>query len=165
MKLRYLEKKDAIYMLEWMHDENVVENLQANFSSKTLNDCDKFIENSLDDSKNLQLAIVDDNDEYMGTVSLKHINHKNKMAEFAIVVRACAMGRGFSKFAMREILNIGLEKLGLSMIYWCVSPQNIRAVKFYDKNGYARIDVEKIGKPLGYDEDQIKMYYWYIVRS
>ena len=94
------------------------------------------------DDKNLHLAVVDDNNTYMGTVSLKNI--ENDAAEFAITVRKNAMGKGFSKYAMSEIIRIGLEELNLKSIYWCVSPENKRAVKFYDKNGYMRIDLSKL---------------------
>ena len=73
----------------------------------------------------------------MGTVSLKHI-HDGK-AEFAIAIRKCAMGKGISGDAMKEILNYGLDTLGLDQIYWCVSPDNRRAVRFYEKNGYRQI--------------------------
>lgn len=34
MRLRNLELKDAPFMLEWMHDESVVENLRGRFSEK-----------------------------------------------------------------------------------------------------------------------------------
>lgn len=34
MKLRKLKLKDALLMLEWVHDETVVENMQANFAKK-----------------------------------------------------------------------------------------------------------------------------------
>ena len=78
MRLRKLEKKDALYMLEWMHDENVVQWMQTDFASKTLEDCERFIESSAQDASNLNLAIVDDHDEYMGTVSLKHIDKTYK---------------------------------------------------------------------------------------
>ena len=84
MRLRKLELKDAPLMLEWMHDETVVKDMQADFSSKTLEDCNHFILSSKDTRKNLHLAIVDENDEYMGTVSLKNIEEDK--AEFAITV-------------------------------------------------------------------------------
>ena len=43
MKLRKLERKDAPFMLEWMHDSAVVENLQTNFAYKSIKDCEAFI--------------------------------------------------------------------------------------------------------------------------
>lgn len=141
MKLRKLKSEDAVYMLEWMHNPSVVEYMQADFSHKTLEDCWDFINKSQDTINNLHLAIVDDNDNYMGTVSLKNI--RNDIAEFAIVVRKNAMGKGYSKYGMKEIVRLGLEELGLKKIYWCVSPENIRACKFYDKNGYKQMQLSK----------------------
>lgn len=140
MRLRKLELKDAPLMLEWMHDETVVKDMQADFSSKTLEDCNHFILSSKDTHKNLHLAIVDENDEYMGTVSLKNIEEDK--AEFAIAVRKYAMRKGYSRFGMREIIRIGLEDMSLSSIYWYVDKNNQRAIKFYDKNGYQRISPE-----------------------
>ena len=147
MNLRKLELKDAPLMLEWMHDPDVVQNMQADFAHKTLSDCENFIRVSHTDDKNLHLAVVDDNNTYMGTVSLKNI--ENDAAEFAITVRKNAMGKGFSKYAMSEIIRIGLEELNLKSIYWCVSPENKRAVKFYDGSNTDSILILSPPSPLG----------------
>lgn len=161
MKLRKLKYKDAILMLEWMHDLSIINKLQTNFYEKTLEDCQIFIKTANTTSNNnLHLAIVDDADVYMGTVSLKHITENT--AEFAIVLRQLAMGKGFSQFAIREIIRIGFKELKLKEIYWCVEPENQRAVRFYDKCGYKRvIDVFKAKNIQGYSQQQIKSYIWY----
>ena len=81
MKLRKLELKDAELMLEWMHDKNVVEMLAQNFENKTIEDCKQFIRNANEDeSIFMHRAICNDQDEYLGTVSLKHINIQDKNA-------------------------------------------------------------------------------------
>ena len=161
MQLRKLQPKDAPFMLEWMHDKDVVEFMGANFAEKTIDDCRYFIELACKDDENLNLAIVDDADEYMGTVSLKHINKEEKVAEFAITVRKKTMGKGYSSFGMREILNIGKNQLGLSEIYWCVSSVNERAIRFYDKNSYCRTEqVPEIIKKA-YTEEQLSCFVWY----
>lgn len=134
MNLRRLKDKDAPLMLEWMHDETVTNGLQADFASKTIGDVRAFIENSNQDTSNLHVAIVSDEDEYMGTVSLKHIGDGN--AEFAIAIRTIAMGRGYAWFGLEEILKIAFEELDLESVYWCVSRNNTRAVKFYDKHNF-----------------------------
>ena len=162
MKLRQLNLTDAPLMLEWMHDPSVVENLQANFAAKPLSECEGFIRSCADASENLHMAIADENDEYMGTVSLKHIRRDRKDGEFAITIRACAMGKGLSAYGMREIIRLGLEELGLRCVYWCVSPENARAVRFYDKNGYPRVPVETL-EPIGYTPEQLEHYIWYAV--
>ena len=126
MYLRSLQQKDAPLMLEWMHDTMVVEQLQADFASQTLEDCLSFIEAAPDYTTDI----------HMGTVSLKHM--ESGTAEFAITVRRAAMGKGYSAYGMKTILSYGIQELGLKAIYWCVSPENKRAVRFYDKNQYQR---------------------------
>ena len=157
--------EDAPLMLEWMHDENVVNNLLTDFPQKTLLDCEDFIVSSLKESQDLHLAIVDDNNEYMGTVSLKHINKEKHSAEFAIAIRSCAMGKGVSQFGMQEILKIGVQKLALQRIYWCVSKENKRAIRFYAKNGYQYVDSAELEHLVeGYNHEQIMSYIWYLYK-
>lgn len=160
MYLRDLKIQDAPWMLEWMHDKHVVENMGTNFMTKSLEDCQNFIQWAKTANQDLHLAVTDEMDEYMGTVSLKHI--ADGTAEFAITVRACAMGKGFSAFGMDSILKKGLFEMGLEKVYWCVSPDNKRAVRFYDKYGYPRVSVDTLN-PQGYTKEQESYFIWYAV--
>lgn len=134
MYLRRLELRDAPLMLAWMHDKIVTEKLRSDFSSKTIADCENFIASSWKDKENIHLAIASDEDEYMGTVSLKHI--EDVSAEFAITVRTESMGHGYSWFAMEEIIKKAFDEYWLESVYWCVSRENTRAVRFYDKHNF-----------------------------
>lgn len=167
MNLRELKPQDASFMLEWMHDTSVIRYMRKDFASKTLEDCKRFILAAQKDSDCLHRAIADEEGRYMGTVSLKHIDTVNHCAEFAIIVRKEAMGRGYSRFGMREIIRYGFEELELQRIYWCVSRQNERAIHFYDKNGYERMEAlpekEHI-YPIGYSEGQMTSFYWYLIQ-
>lgn len=136
MRLRNLELKDAPLMLEWMHDESVVKYLRTNFIEKTLADAESFILASADKKENIHLAIVSDEDEYMGTVSLKNINHVNNSSELSIVVRVCAMSRGYSWYGIEEIIRKAFDEYGLESVYWCVSREDERSVRFYDKHNF-----------------------------
>lgn len=137
MYLRKLELKDAPLMLAWMHDKRVTENLRTNFASKTFEDAENFIRWSWEDKDNVNLAIASDEGEYMGTVSLKHI--ENGTAEFAVTVRFEAMSRGYSWFGMESIIEKAFNEYGLESVYWCVSRDNLRAVRFYDKHRFSEI--------------------------
>ena len=166
MKLRKLELRDAPLMLEWMHDERVIHDLQTDFSKKTIQDAENFIKASWNDNENINLAIVCDLDEYMGTVSLKHV--QNGSAEFAIIIRTSVMGHGYSKYGMESILKMGFEDMNLQLIYWCVDPVNKRAIRFYDKNGYKKTSPDQIqsrGVRLRYSKEQIERYTWYLVQA
>lgn len=136
MHLRNLQLKDAPLMLTWMHDDSVVRDLNTDFKLKTLADCEAFIIASSDMSETMNLAIASDTDEYMGTVSLKHIDRVAGNAEFAIIVRKEAMGHGYSWFGMEAIFSKAFFDLGLESVYWCVSRNNTRAVRFYDKHNF-----------------------------
>ena len=162
MKLRPLEQRDAPLMLEWMHDPDVVCHLSANFAEKTLSDCQRFIAWANETREDLHLAVADETDTYMGTVSLKHIH--GGTAEFAITVRACAMGKGYSRFGMDAILRKGISEMGLTAIYWCVSRHNARAVRFYDKNGYTRTNHIPPSILEAYTPEQNAGFIWYVYR-
>lgn len=137
--IRELQKKDAPRMHEWMQNEEITKNFQTDFGSFSLEKVQSFIESAskqtLEDS-GLSYAIVNDNDEYMGTISLKNINRVDKNAEYAIVTRADAHGKGYAKQASNEILKIAFEELGLERVYLYVSVENIAANKFYQKFGF-----------------------------
>ncbi len=162
MRLRKLCLKDASFMYEWMQDKNVTRGLQPKFAGMTEDDCRAFIEKSLKEDKEKHLAIVNDEDEYMGTVSLKNIDRECGEAEFAIAVRSKAMGKGFSSFAMKEILRIGLVEMGLDRIYWYVLKENQRAVRFYEKNGYQRMESLHCKQENACEEP---LYFWYQVEK
>ena len=157
MYLRRLELKDAPLMLAWMHDKSVTEKLHADFASRTMQDAEDFIRSSWDNRSDLHLAIASDTDEYMGTVGLKHI--ENGSAEFAITVRAESMGKGYSWFGMESIIEKAFKELELESVYWCVSRDNPRAVRFYDKhNFHEALDIpEKVLKRYE-GTDNLKWY-------
>lgn len=136
MRLRELEQKDAPLMLEWMHDEDIVGKLRGNFKEKSLADVESFILASVNKKNSIHLAIVSDEDEYMGMVSLNYIDRDNNSAELAVIVRKSAMGRGYSWYGTEEIISVAFEKYGLETVYWCVPQKNERAIRFYDKHNF-----------------------------
>lgn len=165
MKLRNLEPKDAPRMLQWMHDPDAVAYLQGHFLEKTLQDCLDFIARSRDDDQQLHLAIANEDNIYLGTVSLKHIDRQQGDAEFAIAIHPDAMGTGCAQAAMEQILQTGLTDLGLHRIFWCVSPENRRAVRFYEKGGYPRTDAQTVKAERYYAPQLTTQLLWYCVKN
>lgn len=146
MTIRKLEEKDLAGMLEWMHDEDVTRYLQADFSSMTKDAAHAFIDEAHGQDENSaawHFAIVDENDDYMGTISLKNIDRKSKNAEYAIVTSKRAHGKGYARKASEEILAVGFDELELERIYLCVTTDNIPANKLYQKLGFTEEGVWK----------------------
>lgn len=171
VELRNLEEKDAPFMLEWMHDDDLVKDMRADFKSKTLEDCQSFIQVSQTDRNNAHFAVADSDDAYMGTVSLKNIDLENKAAEFAICMRRCTLGNGMAAEAMKKVMDKAFQEMGLRTVYWSVNPESKRAVRFYDKNGYISIkEMDNFCRRLiltggGYKAPALEQYWWYMEKK
>lgn len=137
--LRKLDLKDAAGMLEWMHDHNIQQGFQADMGSKTLGDVRGFIESSrcsVADGGDIHLAIADEGDEYLGTISLKHISFRDRRGEYAISLRRCAQGRGIATDATHQLLTISFRDWMLERVYLNVLSENTKAIRLYERCGF-----------------------------
>ncbi len=123
-------------MLEWMHDPDIAKNFRVDFMGVTLEQAESFIEKSFS-PENQHFAIVDEKDEYLGTISLKQIDHAVKEAEYAISTRKCAHGKGYARDATEELIKYAFETLGLHRVYLNVLKDNEGANLFYRKCGFS----------------------------
>lgn len=135
MKLRRLDDKDLPFMKEWMKDREITVNFRTSFEGFSDEMLLKFIRESYSE-QNIHLAVVNEEDEYLGTISLKNINYIDKNAEYAIVLRKKAIRKNVATKATEAILKLGFEELNLKKIYFNVYSENLRAVGFYEKMGF-----------------------------
>ena len=138
IRLRKLEEKDAEFMYEWMTDPEIFSFFRFDASSVTLQTCREYILHAYDDLNSIHYAIVNEKDEYLGTVSLKNITEKD--AEYAISTRKKVHGTGVAYKATMEILQIAFEELHLQEVYLNVLGDNTRAISFYKKVGFQVYD-------------------------
>lgn len=162
MLLRPLMAQDAPRMLEWMHDENVTRYLRINGADATLQDAQDFIASTADESRNLHRAIVNDKDEYLGTISLKNIDRKKLEAEYAIAMHSSAIGTGAAFWGSGEIFKIAFEELQLNRVYLNVLAENQRAVRFYQK--LSSLGLEPEGQTMTEINGVQKPLLWFAVR-
>ncbi len=135
VNLRRLEKKDVPFILEWMKDDELNQFFRFNAKIITKQTVSEFVENSFSDSSK-NYAVTLDDDEYLGTISLKEINQKDKNAEYAVALRKKAIGKGVGKTATLEVLRVAFEELKLNKVYLNVYADNVRAAKLYEKCGF-----------------------------
>lgn len=136
MHLRKLEPSDAEGMLEWMKDEKVNRFFRFDPDKITLGSCQKYIEANQNTNGSYHFAIVDDQDNYLGTVSLKDVSDIDRHAEYAISLRSSAQGRGAGTFATREILKFAFDELHLERVFLNVLSDNATAIHLYEKSGF-----------------------------
>ena len=140
IRLRNLEVKDVPFMLEWMHDPQIQKCFQKNMLGMSQDDAEEFCRITAENQRNkenecsdIHYAIVEEQDEYLGTISLKNIDRVSASAEYAISTRICVQGRGVAQEATRLILQKGFNEMGLHRVYLNVLSDNTRAVRFYEK--------------------------------
>lgn len=136
MKLRKLEPKDAQGMISWMTDPAVNRFFRFSVEAVSLKSINNFIIQAQNTEKDMHLAITDDSDIYVGTISLKNIDTTASNAEYAISTCSCIHGTGVALEATREILRIAFEEMGLHRVYLNVLEDNERANHFYRKCGF-----------------------------
>ena len=136
ISLRKLDNKDIPFIIEWMKDKEVTNHLQADFEKLANEETQKdFIKNSYTE-KNKNFAIVDEFDEYLGSISLKNIDLEKKEAEYAICLRKSSQGKNVAFQATNQILMFAFQTLNLENIYLYVLSENLRANGFYNKFGF-----------------------------
>ena len=133
--LRPLQEKDADRMVEMMHDGQTTQYLQIGGPSYTRETALRFIASTADETGSVHRAVVDHNDVYQGTISLKNLDLAKKEAEYAISMHPQAQGKGAAKAASADILELAWS-LGLERVYLNVLAQNERANRFYQKFGF-----------------------------
>ncbi len=161
MRLRRLEQKDAEGMLEWMHDPDIQKNFRFSFERKTIKEVLDFIHSSTiipKENGDVHFAIVNNQDEYMGTISLKKIDCYMSNAEYAICLRKVAQRNGIAEKATREILRIAFEEWDLHRIYLNVISDNYRAIKLYEKCGFVYEGEMRQHLYLGREYKSLKYY-------
>lgn len=141
IRLRRLHEKDAPYMLEWMHNQDIQKCFQKDMLNMNLEDAVNFCRTSAikdvpSDGDSNHFAIVDQEDEYLGTISLKNIDIRNGTAEYAIVVREKIQGHGVAKSATKLLLKKAFDEYSLHRVYLNVLESNKSAIKFYEKFGF-----------------------------
>lgn len=158
MQLRKLKLEDAPYIYEWMKDPELNCFFQFDPDKVSIQSIESFIESAQDQSENCHYAVADDTDEYMGTISLKHIDHKNHHAEYAVSMRKCAIGTGLAKQASQKLLEIAFGELALHKVYLNVYSDNLRAIRLYEKLGFR---FEGIFKEHVYGNGHYRDLSWY----
>lgn len=163
MILRLIQEKDVSGMLDWMHDPKVNRFFRFDGASMTEEKAKSFINQALSDAEKkiaYNFAITDENDEYLGTISLKNIDWEAGVAEYAISMRSNAQGKGIATKATNEILRYAFEELGLNRVFLNVLYDNEKAIRLYEKCGF---QYEGIFKNHIHIRGENKSLKWYAV--
>lgn len=142
--LRKMQEKDAYDLFQYYNNENVYQYLDWN-GPESVEDADKIIKiwnKGFEEGWILRLAIAEKTtNRIIGTIFLN--NFEGRRAEIGYELSANYWMRGIMSEAIKEILNLGFNLLGLTRIQAFVCEENIASKhllkKFsFQQEGYLR---------------------------
>ena len=137
-RLRELERRDLSEINRWRNDPELVEFLGSPFRYINLETDEAWFENyQTHRYEQVRCAIVDDNDQILGLVSLVGISQIQQLASFHIMIgNKEYQNKGLGTFAIREILNHAFMNMNLHRVELDVLADNLRARHLYEKMGF-----------------------------
>ncbi|MDR2555814.1 MAG: GNAT family N-acetyltransferase [Fibromonadaceae bacterium] len=139
ISLREITENDTPFILELRNSEFVKNNfvIREQFTEQSQK---KWLDSVVATGKAIQYIILNDNLP-IGSVYIRNIDYTQKNGEFGIFMREDFTGKGFGVVATKEILKIAFEKLKLHRVYLRVFPDNLSAIKAYEKAGFIKEDL------------------------
>ncbi len=164
-RLRELERDDISMLNKWRNDYELIDLLGAPFRYINSEVDDVWYDNYMNSRANtVRCAILNDDDCFIGVVSLTDINYINQSAKFHIMIgekgaRKCGAGT----YATNKMLAHGFYNLNLQRIELEVLSRNESAIHLYEKVGFVREGKKRNAVfKKGRFED---MYYYSVLRN
>lgn len=140
MQLMDLSLNHADGMYRLFQDKNVVDFIYREYAGISRIEVKSVIQNKVENSDEIHKVIMNDENEFVGIVSLTNINKTEETAELLISVSSNFFTKGYAWYGVCEILKYAFNFLNLRGIYWCVSNRNPRALQFFNKHRFNTAD-------------------------
>jgi RimJ/RimL family protein N-acetyltransferase len=142
VRLRSYEKSDIDAVMKWINDEEVTRFLGNPLVAPLSRMAEEqWIEQAARRSYHQAIFVIETlvKPRYIGAIDLRAINWIDRNAEIGIVIgdKKC-WGKGYGTDAMRVLLRLAFDKLGLHRVWLRVTDFNQRGIKSYEKCGFRR---------------------------
>ena len=138
VRLRPTEERDLPRFVEWLADRDVTRWLAAMGDPPTLEDEREWYERRREDTESVMWSIETLEGRLAGNVELR-LTPRAKRAEMGIAIQDKALwSRGLGTDAVRLVLRYAFEELELNRVELTTDEDNSRAVRCYEKCGFAR---------------------------
>ncbi len=136
VRLRAIEREDIPRFLKWLNDPSLRRYLDMYLPLSRAQE-ERWFERQLEDEKNLVFAIETLEGEHIGNIGLHEIDWKNGQAVLGIFIgEGDYWGQGYGTDAVRTLLRLAFEEMGLHRISLRVFDFNQRAIRCYEKCGF-----------------------------
>lgn len=139
--IRPLEKEDAMKSWKWRNDSEIWEFTGSRPNITITPEIEiVWIEKILLDLNSKRFAITVD-DIYVGNVQLTNITIFDAEYHIFIGEKSC-WGKGIAFSATQQIIRFAKNSLMLENIYLKVNPENLKAIRLYEKSGFEVVSDE-----------------------
>lgn len=137
-KLRELSRKDLNEINKWRNNSELIKFLGAPFRFIDIEVDIKWFDSYMSNRNNaVRCAVVNENDEILGLISLVDVDYINRSAVFNIMIgETNNQGKGIGSFATKEMLKHAFYNMNLHRIELTVLEDNARARRLYEKSGF-----------------------------
>lgn len=135
VRIRPLKESDAYVSVKWRNDPEVFKYTGNIYQSEiTIESELNWIRKVISNSNEYRCAIIADG-EYVGNIYLTNITSDEALYHIFIGNKEFH-GKGVAWKASEQIIDYGFNVLGLRTIKLAVRPQNIKAIKLYNRLGF-----------------------------
>lgn len=135
--IRLFEREDLPYRVKWLNDDEISSGITIDGPVSLAKTQAWFQKVILDDSKRHFVIIDNSTKEPIGIIGLVGIDFRNRKAELYIAIgNKKYWGKDLGSEALQLILEYSFNGLDLNRIYLYTNIENIRARRFYKKNGF-----------------------------
>jgi RimJ/RimL family protein N-acetyltransferase len=138
VRLRPMDERDLPMFVEWMADHEVTRWLAQTVDAPTLEEEYEWYERRRSDPDSLMWAVETLDGQLVGSTELRLEPHRFK-AEFGIVIGdKVKWGQGLGTDTTRLVVGYALGELKLNRVELTTAEDNERAIRCYEKIGFAR---------------------------
>jgi diamine N-acetyltransferase len=138
VKLRPIEERDLVLMVEWWNRPEVWENFFNKFPLSHGGQLNWY--KTLFQNQHCLFLIIETIEGHrpIGTIGLDRIDHVNQSAEYGnlMIGNGESTGMGFAREATLLLLAYGFNRLNLNRIFLHVLTDNVRAIDLYKSCGF-----------------------------
>jgi len=137
--IRELKRQDVEAMAMWgLHEDPLF--LHYNFPRLSYGERSLWHHMKISGIRKKCFALVNQNGDVIGYISMKRINHFRRISELGIVIDPARIGQGYGSLALKNFLQMYFTEMKMEKLYLKAAKFNERAYKTYLKAGF---EVEK----------------------
>jgi len=138
VRLRPIAEADLPDYVKWLNDPEVTEFTAMESGDITLEGEREWFQRVSDPESRIRNWAIEVDGRHIGNCAL-HLDASKQTAGFGIIIGdKTQWGKGYGTTALREVLRIGFEEMGLHRIHLEAFAGNARGIRCYEKCGFRR---------------------------